>query len=246
MSAFFVSASTQRLFNSATPITGYPFTAGMWAFPNVLGVSKPIFDISDGAATNFFRLSTVGTNAFQISANPGNSSNAGTVVANQWFYILGRFISAANRRISVLSSDGIISNAQNVINVTPTGLINVALGASAPTATPAAGNVFDGNVAEFFITNSDIQPDGLQLQDAMLRQLARGGPFSLPHIAKDIADYRSLRSSLGSDTDAQPDYDLGNRGRQIWANVNGVIRAAHPPQAMGYMGPASQIQNRVV
>lgn len=241
MSAFFNSASSQRLFNAATPITTYPFTVGLWVRPTTTGTTKKMWSNSDGAGSiNFFEIQQNATGGFSASA-AGFNAIAGTAVANTWFYIVARYISTVNRQLSVLSADGIIATGSDVSSANPPGIINMSLGASAATTGLA---FFDGNIAEWWIANSDIQGDGAALQNSTLIQLARNGPFSIPHIASAVVDYRSLRYALGSDQDSQPDY-VGKK-RQTWANVNGVIRAVHPPLAVGYMGPASQIQNRVV
>lgn len=219
-----------------------PFSTGFWMKPTTVSGIKNLLTISDTTTTNAFNLFQNGTSV-SANANGSFTISAGTLVANAWFYVVMRFISAANAMLSILSADGIIATGFNTTVNVPTGLTNMALGAASASAGSA---FFDGSMAEWWITNSDIQSDGATLQASTLRQLSRGGPFSLPHIAKDIVDYRSLRYALGSDQDAQPDYDLGNKGRQIWANSGGVTRAAHPPLAVGHMGPTSQILNRVV
>lgn len=243
MSAFFVSTSNQRLFNTAAPISAVPLSMGLWVRPTTINFQKDIWQLSDTSGLTGWALLQLNSNVFDFQVSGTSDANAGTVVVNKWFYIVGRAPTTTNRFISVLSEDGIISTGSSAVTLTPTSVVSESLGAN---ASNTISNAFDGNIAEFWLTNSDIQPDGAALQNSTLRQLARGGPFSIPHIAKDIVDYRSLRYALGSDQDAQPDYDLGNRGRQIWANINGVIRAAHPPLAVGYMGPTGQFQNRVV
>ena len=104
---------------------------------------------------------------------------------------------------------------------------------------------FDGILAEWWTTNTDIQPDGGQLSNQTLIQLSRGGPFSLPHIRKDIAEYRSMRLALGSKESEPPDYFMGNKGRQIWTN-NGATLAVHPPLASSYKGTTDIIRTGIV
>lgn len=110
----------------------------------------------------------------------------------------------------------------------------MAIGSQA-SATPT--EFFDGRMAEIWYTNTDIQADGLQLQDALLRQLAYGGPFSVPHIAKDIVEYRSLRVHPDSRGDQPSEVYHGKFGRQIWTNANGVTAGPHPPLPYWYVKP---------
>jgi len=108
-----------------------------------------------------------------------------------------------------------------------------ALGHSAPTF------FLNGLIAEYWLTNTDIQPDGAQLDDNLLRQLAYGGPFSVPHIAKDLIEYRSFRKVIESDQDEAPGDEVywGGAGRQVWTNTNGVRRGPHPPLPGYYKRP---------
>ena len=234
MSASFVSASSQRLLNTASPVTAYPFTIGLWVKPTTLAVAKVIVSVGDPADTNHINLYQRTGNIFQIFTTGAGSSTGGGTVSNQWFFFVLRAISATNRRWDYIAQDG--STATDSTNVSgPLGaMTSIALGATASTV---GASFFDGNIAEFWVANTDIQLDGLVLQQAMLQQLAYGGPFSVPHIAKDIADYRSLRSALDSNQDNLSDYESGNKGRQTWVNTNGVTLGAHPPLPGWYRGP---------
>lgn len=229
MSATFLTASSQGLETGAGVITGFPCSMGMWVYPTTTGAQKCFAMVGGSSSTDFLQLSQSAANAWEIGGATTISLSlvsAGVVTANQWAYVVGRWISATNRRLSVLQFDGSTAFAQDTVSraTVPPGNINIGR---------RHGNGIDiwfsGLVAEFWVTNSDIQADGAQLQDSTLRQLARDGPFSVPHILKDIVDYRSLRYAMGSDQDIQPDYYLGNKGRQTWTNINGVTRGVHPP-----------------
>lgn len=104
---------------------------------------------------------------------------------------------------------------------------------------------FTGRLAEFWCTNTDIQADNAQLQDWMARQLAYGGPFSVPHIVKDIVEYRSLRVFPESRGDRGTEVYHGKFGRQTWANTNGVTTGPHPPLPYWYVKPG-QTQRQLV
>src|SRR5882757_96238 len=229
MSASFVTASNQRLFNAATPITGYPCSVGLWVRPTATGVASRIFQIADSASTNSFSLEVNTSNQFEIECNGGTSIaivTTPTFTSGNWYYLVGRFISATNRRLVVLSFDGAIGSISSVVNTTPTGLINMALGGDARTT---AVNWFTGNVAEWWITNTDIQPDGTALSNQTLAKLAYNGPFSVPIVANNLVDYRPLRYELGSEEDSGLDYYQGRLGRKNWVNTNGVTVGPHTP-----------------
>lgn len=235
MSASFVAASSQRLVNSASPITAIPFTMGFWTnTPNTTGqIIAGIWDT--GTDNNYFRL--VKTTQFSISAaagGPESSSAAGTVAPNTWQFLVGRFISATNRRLAVLNADGSTAHVQNTTSRTPSGFDTMAIGAHEGSI-PAL--FLDGRVAEFWVTNTDIQPDAAQLRDALLFQLAYGGPFSVPYIAKDIIEYRSLRKAPASYADDMGEVFHGPLGRQVWTNTNGVTIGPHPPLPYWYAKP---------
>lgn len=94
-------------------------------------------------------------------------------------------------------------------------------------------------------TNTDIQADGEQLQDSTLRQLAFGGPFSLPHIARDIIAYRSFEDCLDSSQD-RPGSVYHRGARQVWTNTNGVTLGPHPPAAIWYDKPLPELGPMVI
>jgi hypothetical protein len=129
----------------------------------------------------------------------------------------------------------VISHGANAGTRTPASLIKWTVGALNNNGTPEA--FLDGLVGEFWTTNTDISADAGQLPDWLVQQLAYGGPFSVPHIAKDIVDYRSFRSGLASDQDRVGEGYPGRFGRRTWSNVNGVTLGAHPPLPANYARP---------
>lgn len=238
MAASFLAASSQRLLNSTPPVTNYPFTVGMWVYPTTTGAVRSFWSLGDTAGTaNFWRLSQTATNVWQFTAQP-NSADAGTVTANRWAFLVARGINATNRRVSALQYNGVVAHGQNTTNTTPAGIDVMAIGA---TIVSVQTHFFSGLIGEFWYTNTDIQADGAQLQDATLRQLAYGGPSSLPHIAKDIIEYRSFWSALSSDQDKPEEVYWGAAGRQTWVNVNGVTRGPHCPLPMNYRRPGDAV-----
>ena len=87
---------------------------------------------------------------------------------------------------------------------------------------------------KLWYTNTDIQSDGLTLDANLVRQLAYFGPFSLPHIAKDIIEYSSFRAGFNQEV------YFGSVRRPI-LQMNGsapfICPWKHPPLASLYVLP---------
>lgn len=234
MGANFVSASSTSLTNSAAPITGYPFTVGCWANPGTVTGAQVIFDLapSGGSSTNYYAVYRNGSTNFVFETNGGaNGTSAGTPSANNWTYIIARGISATNRRLTILNPTGTVAHGADVASFTAAGVNALTLGNA-----PGAGIGFwQGVIAEFWYTATDIQADGLQLQDATMRQLAFGGPLSIPHISQDIIEYRSFRKTPTFDELGEVSY--GASGIQTWANNGTVTTGVHPPLPGWYIRP---------
>lgn len=236
MSASFIAASSQRLVNATAPLpsTGYPFTIGTWASTNTAAATQgTIFCLTDTASTNNYLELRRTTGSATVAATAGGTeSNAALVSAfasgtiGLWTFVIVRMISATNRRISGIFPNGTISHNVDATSRAPSSLDAISIG-SREASTPT--NFWDGRIAELWFTNTDIQADGLQLQNSLLWQLAYDGPFSVPHIAKDIVEYHSFRHDLSSDTFSNDEDFLGIPGLETLTNTNGVTLGAHPP-----------------
>ncbi len=241
MSAFFNSASTTYLVNAATTLTGpFPFSLGLWVQPTTTGATKTFWSLCDTAATgNRIALSQSTANAWVLStveAGVGANNTNGTVVAGLWTFIILRMISATNRRIAIINDQGVSSKA-------PAGLDSMSLGVRKD---DTLVNYFDGGVAEFWYTNTDIQEDGGVLSEATFRQLAYGGPFSIPSVASTIVEYHSFKKDLGSDQFTNEDDFLSNLvAGEVLANNGGVILGPHPPLPYWYVRPG-QVKRQLV
>lgn len=237
MAAFFTSASSNRLVNAAPPITGVPISLGVWFLPGSLGASGTVWSLSDTASTNnYFRLLQVVTNQFQIASQSAAAVgfiNFGTLSDTSWHFAVVRFISAANRRASILKPGGSVDSTQETTAVTPASIDTMSLG-SLESSAPSI--FFGGSIGEFWYTGTDIQPDGGQIDDGLLRSLAYGGPFSVPHVAKDVLEYRSLRKYPTTDGDESGEVYFGGAS-QTWTNTNGVTTGQHPPLPYWYVKP---------
>lgn len=238
MAGFFSAGSSQCLTQSSNPVPAYPYTVGVWfqttATSPATSATVWAFAQTAGAGNN---------NAFyQDTSNNLNFWDGGNVTTIQasistgiWYFGLCRCISGTNKRFSLLSSRGAVSHAQDTTSSITTGMTNAAIGSSSENN--ATLNYFTGYIAEFWLTNADVQADGAQTSEPTLWQLAYSGPFSVPHIAQNIIDYRSLRSSLGSDQDRGAETYAGANGRQVWTSNGSPTLGPHPPLFTTYAPP---------
>lgn len=240
MAANFTAASSQYLSNDAAPITAAPFTLACWFNTTTIAAGAgPIAAVCNASSTEqnrwlLYRDDDDVVFSCVVTGTEVTATAANILAVNQWYFVVARAISATNRRVAVLMRTGATSHAQNTTSRVPTGVTRIALGSEAD-ATPSL--FFDGLIGEFWYTNTDIQPGGAQLQDGLLRQLAYGGPFSVPHIAKDILEYRSLRHGLVSDDDVHGELYFGAGGIQTWTNTNVATLGPHPPLPYWYIKP---------
>lgn len=245
MGALFTAASSHNLLNSATPITAVPISVGAWVnLSAAANAVRSVFSISDTATTNnYWYLGMSTAELMQVGAAAGGAAVVGAVttalVAGSWTFVLGRFIAADNRRISVLHPTGVIEHGQNTTSTAPTGIDAMSIGAlqtSAGTTQP-----WDGSIAEIWWTNTDIHIENTQTNNNLVMRLAYGGPFSVPHVAQSIVEYRSFRSRILSTSESSGEVYFG-RGRQTWTNTGPPTLARHPPLP-GWYGNTPQAAN---
>lgn len=235
MAARFSSANSQRLRNASPAVSTYPITVGIWAFPATASGTKPVWSLADTATNNNYVFLFQSSALWSVNAS-GASNNVAGLVAGQWQFLLLRLISSTNRRLSVIAPSGEITHAAGINAVSPSGIDVMNIGAH-ERDTGSLISYFDGLLAEFWLTNTDIQADGAQVQTSTLLQLAYGGPFSVPHIVKNILEYRSFRKYPSSESDESEEVYHGPAGRQIWSNINGVTTGPHPPLPYWYGRP---------
>jgi hypothetical protein len=224
---------------ASPPVITAPFTVGCWVKRTDTVNSQDFWTLCSSANTNhFWRLiwsqaSTAGQFGCAAGGTTASASASGGIPVDTWVYAIARAISSANRRIDILNGDGSIVSAQNTTSLSPTvNTLSIGIQAGSSLVNPLTGSV-----AEFWYGNADIQSDGGALDGNLLRQLAYGGPFSVPHIIPNIIEYRSLKSSLGSDTDKLGENYFGRAGRQNYVNNSGVILGPHPPLPYWYKKP---------
>lgn len=233
------TASGQCIRNSSPPVTNYPFTIAMWTYPFTANTQVTMWSLQPTSGTaDLFTLFKSSAGAWALNATRSTSTNASiasAVTANAWQFVLGRFIASGNRRLSVIKSDGGAVHAQDTTGKSPANLVKEEIGAA------SNANFYDGIIAEYWKTSTDIQADGGQIDEGLLRTIAYRGPFAAPHVAKDIVEYRSFRQGLSSDEDEIGEVYHGSFGRQTWAKVQGAspdlgppFVGAHPPLFSSY------------
>lgn len=240
----FCSGSSQYLVLAApSPLlsaTGYPTTMGAWARPETGTTNGMIVNWGDsGANTNYIGVAQLNSGIPTILATSVSTSSIGVttaIAARTWFFVLGRFISSTSRRIDVLFADGHIEHAQDTTNKSPSGLDALAIGASA-ILSPAS--FYTGSIAEAWWAPADIVGSDVQTNDDVVRQLAWGGPWSIPSVASNVCDYISLRDWIPPTPKGDPlngVYSKSKSGEATWLNF-GPILTDHPPLPYWFARP---------
>lgn len=191
MSAKFASASSQYLQQPAPFTTTPPFTVCFWLSLQTVSNTVP-WSMGDSGSSAAWEVWTEGGNVVHMDYWNGSFEEGDISVGiaqNEWVFVIARWIATNNRRLTAVRSNGNINHGNSTTSVTPTSLERMALGA---TWGATAGAYLDGLLAEFYFFAGDIQADGGLLDNAMARQLAYRGPWSVPHIAPLIVDYLPL------------------------------------------------------
>lgn len=247
MAALFTAASTQALTNAAPAVVDYPITVGFWFLPPANPASNAtLWSLSDTATTsNYFKIYVNSSGNFNLSASTTASGALITTTSvamtqDRWTYVMGRFISSTNRRIQTLLPTGQIDAAQGTGSRVLAGMDTMTVGAMTHTSTIEHCS---GSIGEFWYANADVQPDGAAIQDSLMWQLAYGGPFSVPHIADKIVEYRSFLESPTVNKLGLV-YSIG--ALPTWINTNGAGIAAHPPLPYWYVKPGQNLKPLVI
>jgi len=217
----FVSASTQSLQNAAPPAFAYPFTVAMWTVPTGLLASRTYWCWTDNTTTNnYFELSTTAGGSSQFQAQAGGSlATMNTTGSSSPLFIIARAISATDKRLAAFGfNNAIVAQTNSATNATPTGLNTMVLGARVTSA--GTSRSWDGRISEFWWTNSDIGLGQGALDAPLIQKLAREGPFSVPHVANNVVEYRSFRDGIQAPGGGSRETYFGNFGSQVWSAVN--------------------------
>ncbi len=166
-------------------------------------------------------------------ASAGNNQTNTAVITGQWTFVISRFIGIANRRQSILSPGGAITHSTNTFSVADTARVILSIGASTVSSGGTPAEWVNGRVAEFWGTNTDVGFDSASdLPNTLVRQLAYGGPFSVPRVANTVAEYHSFLQVLGSDSETSLDpYYRSTRATYV---PTAMTLGQHPPLPSSY------------
>jgi hypothetical protein len=102
----------------------------------------------------------------------------------------------------------------------------------------ATSQVWNGNVAEWWYTDSNVLASFGSGNIAGLTQLATRGPFAFPHIAQNIIEYRSLRTlpNLPANTRIGTEYYSSKYVTPTWTvgSATNLAYNAHPSLPSNY------------
>lgn len=256
MSALFNGPVSSYLVNFAPTVLGYPFTVGMiFSLTNVGTVQRALWSLSDTAtSTNYFEIRMNASEAlFQVTASSAVAEEVTglgfTLIPNQWTFVVARWISATNRRISILHQNGRADVGSGTTSLNPTGIDLMMIGAVSTSQgrDAVSSTAWDGRIAEFWMTNSDAYPNSEEnVNRSFMVALRNRGPFAFPHIANNIVEYRSFRKHPTHEND-NPDevYYISSQAIR-WTNVNNVRVAPHPPLVPQYQDGFTPMQWRAI
>ena len=219
-----LTSSSSQFLTRTFPLATYPFTVGYTQNPYTAGVGGGVWGLGDGIL--FTIMADHRATQWGFYNGISNNSIGDSQSYGRHYYVLIRCVAADNLWMAILNPDGSVTH-NNITTTTPAigGPITEYIGQNISFASAW----FNGAFAEYFLTSSDVQGDGAQTNEALLRQLAYRGPLSVPHIKKDIIEYRSFRSRTVHDLAGEVYF--GAKGRQAWTNTNGVTVGPHVPHA---------------
>jgi hypothetical protein len=213
MSVTFTAASSQYLHNASPVIVTYPVTFTLWANPLSSGASvQSVLEYGNNSVgTSWMGLEK--TTAWWLVSSVASTpvSATATLSVGRWDFLIARMISATNRRLTRVTSQGEVAHDQNTTSSNPT-LDRLTLGAW--NGGGGFSSYSDLQVAELCIWDADIQPDGAQMENWFARKLAFEGPFAFPGLIRNLIEYRSFKSSILTDEPNQAYF--GRRGRIAW------------------------------
>lgn len=237
MSLLCLAASTQSLKNAATNGVTYPFTVGFWFNVLTTNVLQCPYSFNNGAAGGYHgRMDATGHLSLIVNAGSNTvTTTVGAATSNTWNFYLARFISATNRRLIFLNSAGLIEEVQGTASISPGTHTQCNIGLLGSATQP-----WNGNIAEWWYTNTDIQLGGAVTDTSLVLQLAYKGPFSVPYVAQNLVEYRSFRMGLDTSSDEINEVYWGEGvPQQIWTLVNAPKIGEHPRLASEYRRPSN-------
>lgn len=226
--------------------TGLPTTCAFWVKPDA-AVFKPLIFAGTnvgGSEDLFLGLGGTANQNFVIGADGTGTSvivGIGTVVSGAWTYVIGRWSSAINRWIHLVNPDGTISSLQDTTTVNaPSGMTQSSMGGNFGAAN------FAGTIAELWVANIDVQPDGAVIDSAFLWQLAKWGPFSVKRVSDAVQYYQPFIQNAGADyPDPMENYSK-NTLDPIWTNTGVTNAGQGPPILYPYPRPNDFIRRSMI
>lgn len=242
MGVKFTAASIQSVICSEPKLTTRPFTIACW-YNAPIGGEQVLTVVRDTAATQrgwefYCHSDDITTRLTWWTGTATQGTATATSTRGEWNFAVARLIGQSSKRIANLYPGG-ISHGNSTTSTSPVALNTVEIGGWDGVVN------FDGVIAEWWMADIDVQPDGGQMSDNLLRQLAYKGPFSVPHVASAVVEYRSFWQGIGSNEDrAGHVYQKG--GRRLFTAVNGPTIGEHPPLAPDYVRPGPYLKPRVL
>jgi hypothetical protein len=240
-----VAGSTQGVRFDSIPAITYPFTLGVWANSTTFALTVA-WVAGFCASANTSNYANIGraTAAWSMRASSATATttNLANGTANQWAFMLVRFIAAANRRgaIYLPEAGGAVTLASNTTNEAAT-VNRLSIGRLDGSS---ASEAFDGRIAEFWWANCDVGLDSAANMTAgQVMNIAHNGPFAHNYIAANLVEYRSFRDSVDC---SSPDETFSRFGLRPQPQGVPTIGAHVPYLAAGYQGPSTTLVNVTV
>jgi hypothetical protein len=238
MAALF-DGSTSFLSSISPANVPFPYTVACWFQVTVAATAVALTGQSNNTVTNqywFIGRDTSDHINLQVSGTGGTTFLQGTVAIpiNSWVFVVARMISATSRRVAVLHPGGVSEHISQATSNSPSGLNRQSIGVLERTTNVS---FFPGLVGEVWGMAADVQPDGGQLDDNILRALAYRGPFALPHLISSLQFYHAMRSSLPSLLN-EPSENYSKGAPMVWSATGvGIPAREHPPLPYEYARP---------
>jgi hypothetical protein len=247
--AVLLDGSTQYLSSASIPFTTQPFCMAAWFRLRAVGsLVRNIVATCDTTVGSHYHSLQMGTDEIVLlNASDGVGAFAtvgAAMVPGAWHFSIARCISTTERRISLLAMGAttLISHGNNTTSKAPNAPNLMSIGVRVNNS--GGQGAWDGSIAEAWFASGDVFQSGSDLPNEMVMQLAFGGPFSMPHIAAKIVDYRSLRSSIDSRSDRGS--EIYQRGaRQTWSATGAPGLTDHPPLPYWFQRPG-QVRTELV
>jgi hypothetical protein len=243
MSGRFSVSATTALQNKAPPFSGLPFSIGCWFRPITTPGTANVFAFANASSNYSIWSSTTTLNFWNGSA----SVAIGTIAANRWYYIVARWVTTTSGKASILDEFGAIQSASSAAGSAITANSWVIGGnASGAGGDPGTASSWDGDIQDFWITNTDIQPGGAAIDAWLLRYLSQRGPFAVPSVGPDVIDYQALRAPVGVTGEAQRDSFVSRFPRQVWTPYNGGPLVGPPAPTAMNRGPIGSRSSLII